>query len=387
MPPLPTYPGVYLEELPLGMQRIDGVSTAVAAFIGHAGRGPLDTPVPLSGWADYERAFGGLAAGLELGHAVHQFFLNGGQQAIAVRVARPRRPADRCARFIGDRSHRQGLYALDAAPLINLLALPGVGDAVVLAAAAAYSQERRAFLIVDAPAAAVSAAQMLAVAAGTTLPRSDHAAVYFPWLSIADPLAGGHPRRTPPSGSIAGLYARNDAAHGVWKAPAGTETGLAGAVALSTPLSDAEIASLTQLGVNAIRALAGRGIVAWGARTLDDPGAASDFKYVPVRRLALFIEQSLNPGLQWAVFEPNGETTWARIRLTVEAFLYRLFRQGAFAGATAREAFYVRCGTDTTTPADLDRGVVGIELGFAPLKPAEFVVLRVRQRVGQVAAA
>jgi phage tail sheath protein FI len=226
---------------------------------------------------------------------------------------------------------------------------------------------------------------MVAVVSGTALPKSDHAAVYYPWVQIADPLKNGKLRTTPPSGTVAGLYARTDANRGVWKAPAGTEASLGGVQALSHALTDRENGSLNPLGVNCLRLLPVFGAVAWGARTLRGADAmTSEYKYVPVRRLALFIEESLFRGTQWVVFEPNDEPLWAQIRLNLGAFMNGLFRQGAFQGRSTREAYLVKCDRETTTQDDINRGVVNILVAFAPLKPAEFVVIRIQQLAGQI---
>ena len=289
--------------------------------------------------------------------------------------------------FIGNRATRQGIYALESVDLFNLLVLPGITDAATLSDAAAYCDERRAFFIIDAPASVVTPDDMAASISGTDLPKSDHAAVYYPWLQIADPLKNGRLRLTPPSGSIAGLYARTDGDRGVWKAPAGTEANIGGALALAYTLTDRENGGLNPLGVNCIRSFPVYGVVSWGARTLRGADAmTSEYKYVPIRRLALYIEESLFRGTQWVVFEPNDEPLWAQIRLNLGAFMNGLFRQGAFQGKSPREAYLVKCDSETTTQDDINRGVVNILVAFAPLKPAEFVVIRIQQLAGQIQA-
>nr|MBF0685942.1 phage tail sheath family protein [Pseudomonas sp.] len=297
----------------------------------------------------------------------------------------PYGPADVYAAFIANRATRQGIYALEEVDLFNMLCLPGITDPGVLMDAEAYCQERRAFFIVDAPRDAVAPEQMVGVVSGTALPKSDHAAVYYPWIYIADPLKNGKLRLTPPSGTVAGLYARIDGDRGVWKAPAGTEASLVGVQALQYVLTDGENGSLNPLGVNCLRNFPVYGAVAWGARTLRGADQmTSEYKYVPVRRLALFLEESLYRGTQWVVFEPNDESLWAQIRLNLGAFMNTLFRQGAFQGKTPREAYLVKCDRETTTQDDINRGVVNILVAFAPLKPAEFVVIRIQQLAGQI---
>jgi phage tail sheath protein FI len=188
-----------------------------------------------------------------------------------------------------------------------------------------------------------------------------------------------------PCGVVAGILSRTDAARGVWKAPAGIEANLQGVLGLSIGgvpgnLIDGEAGQLNPLGVNSLRGLPVIGHVVWGARTLEGADTlSSQWKYIPVRRLALFLEESLFRGTQWVVFEPNDEPLWAQIRLNVGAFMNTLFRQGAFQGTTPRDAYFVKCSSETTTQTDIDNGIVNIVVGFAPLKPAEFVVIKIQQ--------
>jgi len=368
-----SYPGVYVEEIPGGGHPIAGVPTAITAFVGAAKKGAVNHATPIRNIGEFEQKFGGAAAGLELADAVRQFFLNGGTEAIVVRIAKSASAAQ----------VRTGLRALDKVDLFNLLVLPGVTARDTLADAVSYCRKRRAFLIGDAPADARTPAEMEQSVLRGALPKTSDAAVYFPWIRIADPLHGGAPRTAPPSGTIAGLYARTDRTRGVWQAPAGTDATLQGVKDLACRLTDAENSLLNPRGINCLRALPKP--VAWGARTLEgDDRLASDWKYVPVRRLALFLEESLDRGTRWAVFEPNAEPLWAQLRASVGAFLNGLFRAGAFQGSSPRDAFFVKCDATTTTPADLARGVVNIVVGFAPLKPAEFLILTLRQRAGQI---
>jgi phage tail sheath protein FI len=283
--------------------------------------------------------------------------------------------------FIGSRSEREGIFALEDTDIFNLMLLPGISDAGILTDAIAYCQERRAFLIVDPPRG-LRPAEMLETALG--LPKSNYGAVYYPWVYIADPLKGGQLRLTPPGASVAGVFARTDANRGVWKAPAGTEATLLGVQKLEYVLTDGENGLLNPQGINSLRTFAATGRVVWGARTLRGANdLADEYKYVPVRRLALFIEESLFRGTQWVVFEPNDEPLWAQIRLNVGAFMQSLFRQGAFQGRTPQEAYLVKVDRETTTQYDIDRGVVNILVGFAPLKPAEFILLMIQQLARQ----
>ena len=293
--------------------------------------------------------------------------------------------SNRYTSFIGSRSGRRGIYALEDVDLFNILCLPGISDPGVLSDSVNYCIDRRAFLIVDSPPAAETPAQMETTARSTALPKNNYAAVYYPWISIADPLRGGALRLSAPCGTVAGVYARTDASRGVWKAPAGTEASLRGVQSVAHLLSDSENGVLNPRGVNCLRILPPFGAVSWGARTLQgDDDMASEWKYVPVRRIALFIEESLFRGTKWVVFEPNDEPLWAQIRLNVGSFMQDLFRQGAFQGRSPREAYLVKCDRETTTQSDINNGRVNILVGFAPLKPAEFVFIRIQQLAGQI---
>jgi hypothetical protein len=213
-----------------------------------------------------------------------------------------------------------------------------------------------------------------------TTPNS-YGAVYFPWIRALDPTgASAEPVLLPPSGYIAGLFARIDSRRGVWKAPAGTEATINGAVGLGINLTDTEQGNLNRIHVNCLRRFSTAGIVSWGARTISSD---AEYKYVPVRRMAIMLRVSIYNGIQWAVFEPNDEDLWAALRLNIGSFMTTLFRQGAFQGSTPSKAFFVKCDAETTTQADIDLGIVNVLVGFAPLKPAEFVVVRISQRAGE----
>lgn len=297
--------------------------------------------------------------------------------------------------YIGDQLKREGIYALEEVDLFNLLVLPGITDPNILAYAMDYCQTRRAFLIADAPVdttqnppAGLKPAQMVTYMTGNNYPKGttgEYGAVYYPWVKIPDPLKNGKLMSFPPSALIAGLYARTDSARGVWKAPAGTEATLLGVRGLDYTMTDMENGTLNPHGVNCLRTFPVYGPVCWGSRTISgDDQIASDYKYVPVRRLTLFIEESLYRGTKWVVFEPNDEPLWAQIRLNVGAFMQTLFRQGAFQGQTPKEAYLVKCDKETTTQNDINLGVVNILVAFAPLKPAEFVILQIQQLAGQI---
>lgn len=521
MPQNYTYPGVYVEEIPSGVRTIAGVSTSDTAFVDFFKKGPVDDPVRITSFGDFERIFGGLDSRSAASYAIQQYYLNGGSVAFVVRVAAgttgtasvtltdgtnntlavdasspgawannrirvslpagapagqfnltieevvgndpnpvvlntenyfnlsmdrnsaryaltvvnaastlvrlrrlspdndldapttvPAAPGNRTAggldgddptdttwratsgagALTGVPGSKTGIYALDKiAPFVfNLLCIPAAADLeeadmrAVYTAANTYVESKRAFLLVDIPSSVTTPASMVTWQSANSTVGGKNAAVYFPRLMVPDALRGSTPTNMASSGTMAGVYARTDAQRGIWKAPAGTEAVLRnGSVAYK--MTDGENGSLNPLGLNALRSFPVYGDVSWGARTMDGADQkASEYKYVPVRRLALYLEESLYQGLKWVVFEPNDEPLWAQIRLNVGAFMNSLFRQGAFQGTTARDAYFVKCDRETTTQNDIDRGIVNIVVGFAPLKPAEFVVIKVQQIAGQL---
>ncbi|HET9282419.1 MAG TPA: phage tail sheath subtilisin-like domain-containing protein [Candidatus Angelobacter sp.] len=526
MPVTPTYPGVYIEELPSGVHTITGVATSIAAFIGWAPQGSTTQAELVLSWSDFANQFGGLDSRAALGYAVNQFFANGGTQAYIVRLvgsdavtasvtvgsgsneitfkarnqgswanaywiaiknqldpvtSKPTgrfrvqvvyAPAtatnhivvesfenlgmvspDPQGRFVIDVINNgssivtidpktgipsgatappadtaqsstanpplpspPGLFpqptqlingfegkpllpnssgfesALDPTTgsavqllsqidLFNLLCVPGETTGSVLSGLEGYCETRRAFLIAD-PDPTITDYTKVALPAING--AGGNAAYYFPQVQAPDPLNNNVPRFYPPCGFVAGVYAATDASRGVWKAPAGTATGLIGATGVQVPLNDAQNGRLNPLGVNCIRNFSAFGTVIWGARTTQgNDEIGSQWKYVPIRRLALFLEESLYRGTQWVVFEPNDEPLWAQIRLNVGAFMQTLFRQGAFQGASPQQAYFVKCDGETTTSTDQNNGIVNILVGFAPLKPAEFVIIQIQQMAGQ----
>lgn len=271
--------------------------------------------------------------------------------------------------------------AIDQIDLFNLLCIPGFTDKDKLAGAVyTLCEKKRVFLIIDCEDPSGFNDKLDVPFTGK------NGAFYFPWIKATDPLKDNHLADFPPCGFVAGIYARTDSARGIWKAPAGIDANLRGVFGPDVPLTEGQNGTLNVKGVNCIRTLRGYGTVVWGARTLngnDDRG--DEWKYIPVRRTALYIEESLYRGLQWAVFEPNDEPLWAQLRLNVGAFMNDLFRQGAFQGRTTKEAYFVKCDSETTTQNDINRGIVNIIVGFAPLKPAEFVVIKLQQIAGQIA--
>lgn len=310
------------------------------------------------------------------------------------KVVKVDKGSDGSALDIGDfvnQGDDRGLYALERAELFNLLCIPAdlaspEHKAELVAEAAAYCGKRRAMLLVDPPPdwRTWEAARDNVDSVGT---RSENAALFFPRLLQPNPLRSNGIEEFAPCGAVAGVMARTDRTRGVWKAPAGLEAKLDGVQELLVQLSDAEIGELNPLRVNCLRAMPGAGRVIWGSRTLEGADhLASEWKYIPVRRLALYIEESLHRGTQWVVFEPNDESLWARIRMNVGVFMHNLFRQGAFVGPTARDAYFVKCDSETTTQDDIDLDIVNTVVGFAAVKPAEFVVIKIQQIAGRVAA-
>ena len=297
------------------------------------------------------------------------------------------------ADWLGDQNAKTGIYALKKVDLFNLLCIPadvrgGDTSSGVYQNAMALCVDRRALLIVDAPGAWTNPSAINAAAVsglGLTGTAARNAALFFPRVIQSDPARQGQLDTFVPCGIVAGVMARTDTQRGVWKAPAGLDASLNGVQGLSTVLTDAENGMLNPLGVNCLRNFPAAGPVVWGSRTLRGSDLlADDYKYIPVRRLALYIEESLFRGTQWVVFEPNDEPLWAQIRLNVGAFMQNLFRQGAFQGKSPTDAYFVKCDGETTTQNDINLGIVNIVVGFAPLKPAEFVVIQLQQMAGQI---
>jgi uncharacterized protein len=292
--------------------------------------------------------------------------------------------------YTGLEALRTGFYALDAVDLFNIMVIPGDGITsetewtAIRSAAATYCQGRRAFLVLDAPVGWTQANLLKAQASDVQTFRAGignpdiNCAVYYPRVQIND---NGVLRYMGASGMVAGMYAATDSSRGVWKAPAGTNAALTSVTDLEVILTDKQNGILNPLGVDCLRRMPA-GYLIWGARTVEGyNNSGTQWTYVPVRRMALFLEESLYRGTQWVVFEPNDEPLWAQIRMNIGAFMMGLFRQGAFQGATPDQAYFVKCDSETTTQADIDQGIVNIIVGFAPLEPAEFVVITIQQYI------
>jgi phage tail sheath protein FI len=280
--------------------------------------------------------------------------------------------------------YQEQLNLLDNKTDFSLLAIPGIGTSAMFDLGVAYCENRPlrdVFYIGEMPAAQQSPEEAEKFRGKLTKPNS-YGALYYPWIKSLD-ISGQSDTAIslPPSGFAAGLYARIDSNRGVWKAPAGTEATISGAVSLVKNLTDIEQGNLNNRHVNCFRQFADAGIVSWGARTICPPG--NEYNYVPVRRTAIMLRVSIYKGLQWAVFEPNDEELWGQIRLNLNSFMMTLFRQGAFQGSSPSKAFFVKCDGETTTQDDINAGIVNVLVGFAPLKPAEFIVVQIRQKAGQ----
>lgn len=502
-----TYPGVYIREIPSGARTITGVATSITVFIGRTKKGVCNEPITIHSYADFERQFGGLWSSSLMPYAVSDFYLNGGSQAIIVRLHKSaekaklnlkdsggktlelqaasegswgnslkttvdhntKDPADDklfnltiedtnsgaretfinisvdtgSARFagtileqqsqlvhvvkagdtwkvstkqpkaeeatatassgkdgdpitkdqftgVGLEDKKEGLYSLEKAELFNIVCIPPYKedesvDKELVGTVGSYCEKHRAFYVVDSPPSWTSKKNAIDGLSdlGT---MSKNAAVFFPRISKSDPLMDNQLRNFASCGTVAGIMSRTDAQTGVWKAAAGQDASIIGASGLSVPLTDAENGELNPIGINCLRNMPAMGRVVWGARTLQGNDAlASEWKYIPIRRLALFLEETLFRSTHWVVFEPNDEPLWSQIRLSIGSFMHSLFLQGAFQGKTPNEAYFVKCDSETTTQNDIDLGIVNISVGFAPLKPAEFVVISLQQMAGQSA--
>lgn len=419
MPDLRT-PGTYVEEILTSNPTIASAPTSRVAFLGSAGQGPVGEPVLVHSMGEFRSAFG--ASGGSLSTAVELFLANGGTDAVVVRLLRqgpaatssqasvreipsvePKAPLVRSRQALASWASltaSMGGSQLDASCFIaesggirtldkttfNLLYIPPYQDGNdldigVLAAAAAYCRERNAMLIIDAPRGwrdVYSAERGIGNIRSALGCAARNAIMYFPYLRRR---CGDALEEVPPGAAVAGVIVRTDAQRGVWKAPAGMEAQIRGVEGTVTPLDPTDLDRLNPVAINGLRSMPGSGTVIWGVRTLEGAeGMSSEWKYVPVRRLALFIEESLIQGLQWTVLEPNGEALWSRVRSAARAFLNDLYRRGAFQGASPEDTYFVKCDRETATQADMVSGTVNLVVGFAPLRPAEFVVVHVQLR-------
>ena len=382
-------PGVYVERVSSGNKPIESAGTSTAAFIGEGHEGPINQAVEVANWSQYTKYFGGFDKAPHLAQAVYQWFNNGGGLAFVNNVGKPeeapaaaadakakdKAPAARGARpdlYIGEDKgpgRRTGLNAFNSISEISLVLAPGQSDPAIHDAVLSHAERLKdRFAILDC------SEELTTGLSEMYKPRdSAYGAYYFPWLQVYDPVTKAN-KYIPPSGPVAGIYARVDAERGVHKAPANEL--VRGALGLKYNLTSAEQELLNPRGINLIRDMGDRGIRVWGARTLSsDP----EWRYINVQRLFLMIEQSIQAGTQWTVFEPNDEKLWSAITRNIKSYLTTVWRSGALFGKSPDQAFYVKCDAETNPRELIDLGQVNIEIGIAPVKPAEFVVFRIAQ--------
>jgi hypothetical protein len=403
---MPQYltPGVYVEEVESGSKPIEAGAMNIVGFLGVAEKGPVNEPTLVTNWSQYTRTFGTLNPNGWLAHGVYLFFLNGGTKCYinnlakpAVEAAKPapppkpgekvekkpeekkkgpvaiKNPDNLTALIIGKDAgpgKKSGLFALDGIPDISLVCAPGVFDAPAQDAILSHCEKHKfRFAILDSPDTIAKGLDTI------PMPRdSMMGAYYFPWIKMYD-VEQETEVFAPPSGGIAGVYGRVDGKRGIHKAPANEIYN--GAVGLKYPLTDMEQEMLNPKGINCIREFAGRGIRIWGARTFS---SNAEWRYINVRRLFCMVEQAIQDGTNWVVFEPNTRDLWKKIVRNITSFMLRIWKDGALFGDSPEEAFYVRCDDELNPPESIDAGYVICEVGIAPAKPAEFVVFRISQK-------
>lgn len=375
-------PGVYVEEVDRGTKPLEMVGTSTVGFIGECNIGPVNEPIFCTNWSQFTKHFGDFQNSEYLAHSVYGFFNNGGGRCYVLNVGsmedaekdgkKGAKPASKAALYIGTDNGpgtRTGLKAFEDVDDINIIASPGQTDPAIQDAVLSHCENMRyRFAILDSP-------ETIEKGGVDKLPKprdSKYGAYYFPWVEVYDPIKGNIYQ--PPSGYMAGVYARSDGERGVHKAPANEL--VRGALGLKYNITRGEQDILNPKGINCIREFPNRGIRVWGARTISSDAS---WRYVNVRRLFNMVEQSIELGTQWVVFEPNDHRLWKRITRDISAFLLRLWRQGALFGQTPEEAFYVKCDEETNPPEVIDAGQLIVEIGMCPVKPAEFVIFRIGQ--------
>lgn len=408
MPTTYLTPGIYIEEIPTGPRPIEAVGTSTAGFVGVAPNptARVNEAVPINNWTQFvERFVADRSASTPLSHAVYGFFQNGGGRCYVVNVG-----AD--GSLVGDGRGRKGLEALEEVDEVAIVAAPGYTDAASYDALLSHCEKLKdRVAILDAPLDVenIDALKTVATApatakkskpaegdaaagaaggrttstpdAGGMRPRTSdggYGAFYFPWIVVRDPFSPKELVSAPPSGHLAGIYARTDATRGVHKAPA--NEAIRGALDVTYRVTREEQGELNTNGVNCIRLFANQGIRVWGARTLAD--SASEWRYLNVRRLFNMIEEAISRGTRWVVFEPNDQTLWKAVGRDTRAFLTLLWRSGALMGATPEQSFFVQCDAETNPPEVIDAGMVVAVIGIAPVKPAEFIIFRIGQGAG-----
>ncbi len=375
-------PGVYVEEVDRGTKPLEMVGTSTVAFLGECSVGPVNEPTLCTNWSQFTKNYGDFQNSEFLAHAVYGFFNNGGSRCFVLNVGtmedamkgddKKPKPASKAALYIGADNGpgtRTGLKALEDVDDVNIVCAPGQTDPVIQDAVLTHCENMRyRFAVMDSP-------EVIEKGGVDKLPKprdSKYGGYYFPWVEIYDPFKGNIFQ--PPSGYVAGIYARSDSERGVHKAPANEI--VRGAIGLRYNITRGEQDLLNPKGINCIREFPNRGIRVWGARTVSSDAS---WRYVNVRRLFNMVEQSIELGTQWVVFEPNDHRLWKRVTRDIGAFLLRLWRQGALFGKTPEEAFYVKCDEETNPPEVIDAGQMICEIGMCPVKPAEFVIFRIGQ--------
>lgn len=372
-------PGVYVEEVSSGSKPIEAVGTSTVGFIGEVDVGPLNEPILCPNWSTYVKHFGDFKNSKYLAHSVYGFFNNGGGLCFVTNVGTKemaekegKKIASSAALYMGE-DHgpgtRTGLKAMEEVEEIAIVCAPGQTDPAIQDMVLSHCENMKyRFAVLDSPEA-------IEKGGVDKLPKprdSKYGAYYFPWIEVYDPEKGNI--FVPPSGHVAGVYARVDSERGVHKAPANEI--IRGALGLRYTITKGEQDILNPKGVNCIREFKGRGIRIWGARTISsDP----EWRYVNVRRLFNMVEHSIEKGTQWVVFEPNDPTLWKKVTRNIKAFLSRIYMSGALFGATPDQAFFVKCDAETNPPEVIDAGQMICEIGLCPVKPAEFVIFRIGQ--------
>jgi phage tail sheath protein FI len=369
------YPGVFVQEVAAATKPIAGVSLSTTAFIGVAHKGTQNEPILISSYAQFEQHFGDRSAIVQadgsravnyLAYAAQGFFNNGGKKLYVVRIA-----------TASIKAYQQALHILEPTADIGMVALPGYSTLPVKEYAGLtqilvqYAEKRRDRMILIDPPPASDQQQLLSI---RNMVNSSFAAIYAPWLMVRD----RHSKRAlalPPSGFVAGVIARVDATRGIYKAPANEV--IQRIVGLERNITETEQSVLNPQGVNVLRSLPDRSYRIWGARTAS---AEPEWKYLSVRRYFTYLEKSIEQGTAWAVYEPNTQALWSNLRGVVENFLLSEWRKGALQGSKPDQAYFVRIDRSTMTQNDIDQGRVIMLVGFAPLKPAEFVLLRIMQQ-------
>jgi phage tail sheath protein FI len=382
--------GVRVRALSMASHAIDGVSTSVAGFVGVTKKGPAKAGKPLlvESFARFEKVFGGYLPhdvnGVNaLAYAVHGYFANGGTKLYIKRVVAASGKTPRVTEFVGKdngKGRRTGVHALKDIGEISVVAAPGITSPSVQKALIRQCETlKNRFAILDpAPGPKGAPSTLGGVRDQRLALETKFAALYYPRLMVADAITGS-PIPVPPSGHLAGVFARVDALRGVWKAPIGeTIIGISG---LETRVTDQDqsVLDASPVNINAIRQFAGKGVLVFGARVITSD---NEWKYVNVRRFVTFLEQSIENGTRWVVLEPNVESLWAQVRLEVSSFLFNLWKAGALQGVKPEEAFFVKCDHTTMTQNDLDNGRLIVLVGVALLKPAEFALFRIGQWKG-----